>query len=975
MTDKQRLKSQEDAHPLTTRIVDLILDENVHLKQARKTLGEGASQAKVKAEADKRMARARELNEQLVKSLGTSTRPFPMQGTERIGGGDGGSSLEMVFSVIADDANPLKVYSERPYREVAALAYCDLPVPGMLQLFFDGLERRRPESKNRTQMMIGDPGAGKSYLGGLQGRMRSKQPIEVYDCGGKNMNELLFEMVLDFGTGDALAVAIDKRLQAGALQGPSLGLLKDLPAKALSLDDGGNVKSVDWAYFKGAATSDEVHAAHEIITKVISQEGLDKGGGNALGMNSQYGPLIKWFIEGREGVLDEYNKSKEGSDNALQTVWQFFIGELDTCTVENPLKNKDLTSGPSSFTFRREDMQAGCFITLTGNKTEDGLTTRSLNKSVYSRLSPKTLPEPEVEDWQHRICQMMTGFPVSTWYRVYKDHTNMDPDKNPQEFGEWMLSQRREKARIEGVPVPELQETLLQNWQNVLHSSEKLARFYSDWANMTNAEKLTMPGSGNLDLMEEVDEEYSKKEGIDFRKIKQDLEEAIPIRPRMLPSDSAVQADFKNFDKQPVLQERDSEGQSASFGTRLVEYLENKVYEKSAAVGKEKLYDKLKAAMDDAGLRDVQLKEGARNKLKSVEEDLNVTVYDSSDLGKQALEARKVFCNFLREMDNRISTDDEQIITVERLKRSLAAVSEIDTAKTKELFIVNRDPETLVNAPLVVAKIEDATGYEDDQENPNFTLDDMVTHEDFMAALALPTVGAKNLAAIWDGNIRQLYQQYEKEDGKPDSDPDPALDIAENRSSLGLAVTSLRVLYEDDKVKGADGKPSARDVFVHVVLNTNKDKALVVGEKLPSKLQTAFKEAGIIYVNRHDVGAKGKIDAAIGELTRGIENTDTVKGFLTDAFKYRADVDVGRFMVDRKVITPQQLEAAQQRSDKTGEKVKDILINQGTITTARFVEIQAELNRIPLSTHMVDDRIEPMFGKYVIKAKGKKLTA
>ena len=94
--------------------------------------------------------------------------------------------------------------------------------------------------------------------------------------------------------------------------------------------------------------------------------------------------------------------------------------------------------------------------------------------------------------------------------------------------------------------------------------------------------------------------------------------------------------------------------------------------------------------------------------------------------------------------------------------------------------------------------------------------------------------------------------------------------------------------------------------------------------KLPSKLQTAFKEAGIIYVNRQETGAKGKIDAAIGELIRGMENTDTVKSFLTDAFKYRADVEKG---------DPRSVAAL-----------------------------------------MVDNTIEPMtFGKYVIKAKGKKL--
>ncbi len=466
--------TKKETHLLTTKIVDLIVDEGVQLKQARKILGEEASQAKVKAEAEKRLENARKLVAELEKPLGTSDRPYPMWGSQRVEHEDGESSLEQVLSVIADDAYPMKVYSERPYKEVIALTYCDMPVPSMLPLFFDGLERRKPESTNRTQMMIGDPGAGKSFMGGLQGRIRSKQPIEVFDCGGKNMNELLFEMVLDFGKGDTLPKAIDKRLQAGSLDPLSLGKLKKLAeivsehedgeegARPVSLDQNGNIQSIDWNYFKGAATPEQVDQAYQILTEVSKIEQLE-GGGNALGMNSQYGPLIRWFMEGREGVLDEYNKSKEGSDNALQTVWQFLNGEIQTCTVENPLKNKDLAAGPASFTFRREDMQAGFFVTLTGNKTEDGETTRSLNESVYDRLSPLTLPDPTEADWQHRICQMMVGMPVSTLYEVFKDQA----DANPKEFGDWLMNLRKAKAEIEGVPVPELQETLLQNWQNV----------------------------------------------------------------------------------------------------------------------------------------------------------------------------------------------------------------------------------------------------------------------------------------------------------------------------------------------------------------------------------------------------------------------------------------------------------------------------------------------------------------------------
>ncbi len=210
-----------------------------------------------------------------------------------------------------------------------------------------------------------------------------------------------------------------------------------------------------------------------------------------------------------------------------------------------------------------------------------------------------------------------------------------------------------------------------------------------------------------------MDEEYSKKEGIDFRKIKQHLEEAVPIRPRMVSKDATMHADFLNFDKQPVLAEKEYESPSVAFGTRLVEFLERMVHEKTAAVGKEVLYKRLQTEMDECGLRDVRLAEGARSGQRSVEQDLNVTVYDSSDLGKQAVAARKVFCDFLREFDKEITQDDEQIITLDRLKKSLAAVAAKDTAESKELFVVNRDYETLGSFPLVQAKIEDATGYDE----------------------------------------------------------------------------------------------------------------------------------------------------------------------------------------------------------------------------------------------------------------------
>ncbi|HRI77289.1 MAG: hypothetical protein H3C49_09765 [Alphaproteobacteria bacterium] len=855
--------------------------------------------------------------EQLEKRIGTSTRPFPMWGPQRVEE-NGRSSIQTVLSFIADDSQPLKIYSERPYEEVVALAYCDMPVPSMLPIFKDGIERRgdplqrqkdilegkqpQNENFNRTQMMIGDPGHGKSFLGALQGRLRAKGSVEIFDCGGKNMNDLLFEMVLDFGAADALPKAIDKRLKAGSLEDMSLGLVAQLnnleampesvkgekavaewkeQTRIVTYGDDGKA-SIDWAKLR-EGSEEKITRAFDILTKISKIEGLDNAGGNALGMNSQFGALIRAFIDNREIVLDEYNKSREGSDNALQTVIQFLIGELRECTVDNPLKNKDNTSGPSSFTFKRDDMGAGFFVTFTGNKTEDGSTTRSLNKSVYDRLKPDTLPDPDVIDWQHRICQMMVGMPVSTIYNAFQEQADADPAA----FGEWLMWMRETKAKVEGTPIPELQQTLLANWQDVVSSSEKLALFYDRWATLSDAEKITTSAP---DLIEEVDEEYTKKEGMSFRRIKQHLEEAQPIRAKMQPVDSPVKVEFGAWNKAPKQSETVEENPSLNYGTRLVEYIERMVFEKSGSVGKNKLYSKLNKAMEEFGLRDISLKEGARSRQKSVEESLNISAFADKDLNRQAQIARKVFCNFVRQMDPSIEADDDSIITPKKFLDALKHVQEKETAATNELFVANRDPEQLyAGQPLAAAIIKDAALYAREKKRLDFDLDDLVHHDDFIASLALPTVGEKNLSSVWEQNIRPMMRDSAPAQAEADANAanqnnprrNDGLSMAEGTSEHGIATTSLQVLYADE-----DGE---RAVTLHIVRNEQRGKTLVVGEKAPSKLLAAFREAGVTHVDRNDPSAQTKVEAAIGDLTRGMP--EVVKKHLTDAFKYRNNVD------------------------------------------------------------------------------------
>lgn len=871
------------------------------------------------------------------KPLGTASLPFPMWGPQRV---EHEKRTDIVpdLSFIASDQSPLKIYSERPYDEVVAMAFCDMPVPSMLPLFKDGLERRgdplqrqkdmlegkqpQNENYNRTQMLIGDPGHGKSFMGAMLGRLRGTGKIEIFDCGGKNMNDLLFEMVLDFGTGDALPKAIDKRLKAGTLEPLSLAILKGLAGA--SVDENGGLVGIDWSVTKNAG-NDVVEETFEALKKVSKIEGLDNAGGNALGMNSQYGPLIRAYLENREIVLDEYNKSREGSDNALQTVIQFMIGEIRETTVDNPLKNKDNTSGPSTFTFKREDMGAGFFVTFTGNKTEDGITTRSLNRSVYDRLKPDTLPDPSVIDWQHRICQMMVGIPVSTLYSVFQDSADKDPDA----FGEWLMALRKKKAEIDGAPVPELQQTLLANWKNVVNSSEKLAKFYDKWAAMTDASKIT--SNGNADLVEEVDDEYSKKEGMSFRRIKQHLEEAIPIRSRMEPSDAVASIDFKSWGKTPKLAERVEENPSLNFGSRLVEYIERMVFEKSGSVGKRKLYEKLTKQMAADGLREMHLQEAARSSQKSVEQDLNISAFSDRDMNKQANLARKVFCDYIRQVDPQITAPDDQIITQKRFLEALQGVSKLDTAATKEIFVANRDHEELfAGRPLVQAVIKDAAVYAVEDRDLDFKIEDVVHHDDLMASLAFPTVSAKNLGAVWETNLRPLtVNETQPSPGAAAGKPglqgrDEALHIAENSSNHGIATTSLQVkLGEGDE---------AHSTSIHIVRNTNRGKTLIVGEKVPSKLLAAFKEAGIVHVDRADPNARTKVETALADLTRGLPGS--IKERLNEAFKYRNGVD-GEFLKSKRTGV---FDASDEEAEKAyleeaekkyleGKQVSDLLVD------------------------------------------------
>lgn len=180
---------------------------------------------------------------------------------------------------------------------------------------------------------------------------------------------------------------------------------------------------------------------------------------------------------------------------------------------------------------------------------------------------------------------------------------------------------------------------------------------------------------------------------------------------------------------------------------------------------------------------------------------------------------------------------------------------------------------------LVDAEIRDVITYVMKDANLDFSLKDLVRHDELLEGLANPATRGRNLRNIWDRNLTALLQKDPAESRKF-MESDNALQIAENNGSpQGLALTTLSV--------GLDTRHEEKSVAVHILRNNRLGRTLVVGEKaLPSKLRTAFEKANIRYVNKNAKDALDTVKAALNEVL-GPDAKPFVYDRLVDAHKYR----------------------------------------------------------------------------------------
>lgn len=166
-----------------------------------------------------------------------------------------------------------------------------------------------------------------------------------------------------------------------------------------------------------------------------------------------------------------------------------------------------------------------------------------------------------------------------------------------------------------------------------------------------------------------------------------------------------------------------------------------------------------------------------------------------------------------------------------------------------------------------IAEVKDTAIYMEKDASLDFGLKDLVPHNAFIRSLADKKTGSFNLENLFDQNLRPLIDA-------PVSKAETSLLTAENDSSRNVATTTVSVLSND----------RSKATSVHVIINKEFGRSLIVGDGAPRGVKQAFAKAGIRYVDRNAKNALADIRQGIAEVV-GSKTED-----VTQAFKYRNEV-------------------------------------------------------------------------------------
>lgn len=771
------------------------------------------------------------------------------------------------LEALEDDQHPIIIWSRRPYAEVIGLLYRYLPTPSMLPLFYETLQLLQVENERRIQFYIGKHGSGKSFLGRLIGELLDSEGAIAMNCADRDINELLFETVLDVAANPDLYSQINKRLATGAMNSTSIAALKSVVGNAYKEVDGvpriafeeiGAVKlekvtdedglTETEAVFSDANTRDVV----ETILKICQVEGLSKEA-SFMPIKSQLGLLPRIWEDGRVAHLEEYNKGKEGSDTALHPVLQVFNGENSHCRVYG--------SGGMSYLFDNKDRKPGFFCYLDGNMQQDGVATHSLSASANDRILPNIIQDMIQADWQHRWCQMLTGLPIKILYESKRDQWDADPDS----FSRFL-------HMIRGLGTKSVSAShrhYIDRWEDVLDATDIISKYNNLYDEMTNPDSQANKEGKYPELFTEVDEEFYNMAGGSMRRNIYYFKMAVLGRPKTRATQESEGYDMSgDWSNPPAIEiSKNDFRPEKTLGTNIVEIFYRDMVRLTLGLGKVNLYTRLKASFESLRFMRPHLSEGSFNSDMPYLEDL-LNSDDVASGRNQALQG--LFCQQLRAhfTNTPMSARDEDLITPDQIDKAFAQAAELGLPATnhpKLNYILAQQMVPLVTVANMLAPMALLDNF--GSATPTLDPADLLTHDQLLTSLALPRIGKSNLARLWNPDLI-------KEIDSPVAADDPALQMLCGVSPAGISLTTLLV-------RSADGAP----VPVHVLRDTKTNLTLAVGEPVSDALRGLLKESGIEYLDRSMSNARTRIQTFLNRLL--IKAAPETEQYLVFAFFHR----------------------------------------------------------------------------------------
>jgi len=317
--------------------------------------------------------------------------------------------------------------------------------------------------------LIGEKSAGKTSSATLAMTLVDGTPPDIFDCGGKSLDDVLFEPVIS-DPSQSIVETLQERFNNSEISAASKTLMRTELKSAIYNDENGREK-IDFSLIG----PDTIKDALETIKTVATLEGI--GNVNGIGLTYKEGPLIRAWKQAekneRDGapsgsgrlIIDEIDKRTPGTGKSLQQVFLVLQGLLDKHTVEkNGLK----------FTFDRNKMPKGFSAVITGNDDRDLAESAGLSQSQASRMTILSIDKVHVEDLTQRICQSLCGMSLLVAETL--------PDKD-----KWRILQNI-RTLGQDSPLTEEDAWLLKNYDKTLTAARQASGLYMDWEKIVDPE-------------------------------------------------------------------------------------------------------------------------------------------------------------------------------------------------------------------------------------------------------------------------------------------------------------------------------------------------------------------------------------------------------------------------------------------------------------------------------------------------------